>query len=70
MQSGHEKMREGRLLIAAIFAAGFVIGLLFLNFKRNSLIGGTGVLDEYTLYRMKYMTVDSSAFFYFVLKKE
>lgn len=65
----HEKMREGRFMIAAIFAAGFIIGLLFLNFRKSSLLENTGVLDEYTLYRMKYMTVDSSAFLSFVLRK-
>uniref|UniRef100_UPI004056AC85 stage II sporulation protein M n=1 Tax=Acetatifactor sp. TaxID=1872090 RepID=UPI004056AC85 len=33
------------------------------------LLENTGLLDEYTLYHMKNMTVDSGALFYYVLRK-
>lgn len=40
-----------------------------MNFKKSILLENTGLLDEYTLYYMKYMTVDSSALFYYVLRQ-
>lgn len=40
-----------------------------MNFGKSILLENTGLLDEYTLYHMKYMTVDSSALFCYVLRK-
>ena len=39
-----------------------------MNLGKSILLENTGLLDEYTLYHMKYMTVDSSALFYYVLR--
>lgn len=68
MRIRREKMREGGFPIAVIFAAGLFAGMLLMNFGKSILLENTGLLDEYTLYHMKYMTVDSSALFYYVLQ--
>ena len=39
-----------------------------MNLGKSILLENTGLLDEYTLYHMKYMTVDSNALFYYVLR--
>lgn len=51
-----------------IFAVGLFAGMLLMNFGKSFLLENTGLLDEYTLYHMKYMTVDSGALFYYVLR--
>lgn len=52
-----------------LFAAGFILGMIFVNIEKGMLLFDTGLLDEDTLYHMKYMTVDSSALFCYVLRK-
>ncbi len=59
----------GRLPLLYIGLAGLAAGFAIMNFGKSVLLENTGLLDEYTLYQMKYMTVDSSALFVFVLKK-
>lgn len=63
------KLREGKLPVITIFTAGIVAGILFMNLGKSILLESTGLLDEYALYQMKYMTVDSKALFYYVLKE-
>lgn len=63
-----EKIRESRFPIALFFSAGLFVGMLIMNFGKSFLLENTGLLDEYTLYHMKYMTVDNSALFYYVLR--
>lgn len=60
-------MHKGRLPLGPIFLAGVLAGMLMMNLGKSILLENTGLLDEYTLYHMKYMTVDSSALFYYVL---
>ena len=50
-----------------IFLVAFVAGIFVMNLGKSILLDDTGLLDEYTLYHMKYMTVDSGALFYYVL---
>lgn len=40
-----------------------------MNIGKSILLESTGLLDEYTLYHMKYMTVDSGALFCYVLRQ-
>lgn len=40
-----------------------------MNIGKSILLENTGLLDEYALYHMKYMTVNSNALFYYVLKQ-
>ena len=65
---GKYRTKTGKIPLATIFAAGLFLGMLILNFGKSILLDNTGLLDEYTLYHMKYMTVDSSALFYYVLR--
>lgn len=62
------RIHKGRLPFGPIFLAGVLAGILLINIKKSMLLENTGMLDEYTLYHMKYMTVDSSALFYYVLR--
>ena len=52
-----------------IFLAGIFAGIIMMNIWESTLLSETGLLDEYTLYRIKYMTVDSSGLFYYVTRK-
>lgn len=62
------RMYNGKLPLWPIFLAGTLAGILIMNVGKSILLEDTGLLNEYTLYHMKYMTVDSSALFYYVLQ--
>ena len=59
----------GKLPLRFLFLIGFGIGLFAAYFGRGIWFQTTGILDEDTLYRMKYMTVDSGFLFAYVLCK-
>lgn len=59
----------GKLPLRFLFLIGFGIGLFAAYFGRRIWFQTTGILDEDTLYRMKYMTVDSGVLFAYVLCK-
>ena len=59
----------GKLPLRFLFLIGFGIGLSAAYFGRGIWFQTTGILDEDTLYRMKYMTVDSGILFAYVLCK-
>lgn len=59
----------GKLPLRFLFLIGFGIGLSAAYFGRGIWFRTTGILDEDTLYRMKYMTVDSGVLFAYVLCK-
>ncbi len=63
------KIYTGRLPLWQLFALGLLLGILVMNFGKSVLLDGTGLLDEDTLYHMKYMTVDGRALFAYVLGK-
>ena len=58
---------EGKYL--TFFVVGLFAGFFILNIGKSILLDGTGLFDEYTLYQMKYMTVDSSALFCYVFRR-
>lgn len=62
-------MKEARLPVLPIFCISFVAGILVMNIGKSILLENTGLFDEYTLYTMKYMTVDSNALFSYVLRE-
>lgn len=66
--AGKSIQSEGRR-IGLFFLAGFVLGFLVMNMGKSTLLTDAGLFDEDTLYHMKYMTVDSSALFCYVLRK-
>ena len=59
----------GKLPLRFLFLIGLGIGLSAAYFGRRIWFQTTGILDEDTLYRMKYMTVDSGVLFAYVLCK-
>ena len=60
---------SGRLPLFAVFLTGILAGIFIMNIGKSILLENTGLLDEYALYHMKYMTVNSNALFYYVLKQ-
>lgn len=69
MQGIRYHIKSGKLPLLTLFTAGVFAGMIIMNLGKSMLLENTGLLDEYTLYHMKYMTVDSSALFYYVLKE-
>jgi len=67
MQFGVKRIRTGRIPYLPLFIVGLMLGTIVMNAGKALLLEGTGLLDEYTLYQMKYMTVDSNALFVYVL---
>ncbi len=59
----------GEKNLLPIFCAGIVAGIVIMNIGKSILLENTGLFDEDTLYHMKYITVDGSALFCFVLRK-
>lgn len=51
------------------FLIGFLLGVIVLVINTDSFLKGSGLLDEYTLGRLKYMQINQNAFFLYVLKK-
>lgn len=69
MQIGSHKIIMGRLPLAYLFLAGTLAGILLMNIGKSVLLNNTGLLNEYVLYDMKSMTVDSGALFWYVTGK-
>ena len=55
--------------LLAAFLAGVLLGIFIINAGGSSLLGKIGLLDESSLYQMKYMSVENSSFLVYVLKK-
>lgn len=68
-QSKESRWIMKRIRFGTLFLVGLLAGILIMNIGKSVLLEGTGLLDEYTLYHMKYMTVDSNALFYYVLRQ-
>lgn len=69
MRIGGKRVHTGRLPYLVIFSAGLIIGVLLMNMGKSLLLDNTGLLDEYSLYHMKYMTVDGNALFIYILQQ-
>ena len=63
------RIKTTRLPVLPIFCVSLVAGILVMNIGKSILLENTGLFDEYTLYTMKYMTVDSNALFSYVLRE-
>jgi len=61
-------MHRGQLPLWPIFLTGLLAGMVIMNVGKSLLLDSTGLLDEYTLYHMKYMTVESNGLFYYILR--
>ena len=64
-----KEWKVGQRTFMPVFCVGLLAGIILLNMGKSILLEGTGLFDEDTLYRMKYMTVDSNALFCYVLRK-
>lgn len=69
MRIAGKNLRSGTNRAALLFAAGLLLGFLVMNIGKGAWLINTGLLDEDTLYQMKYMTVDSGALFCYILRK-
>ncbi len=69
MRLGRFRIQMEKLPFLQIFMVGLAVGILGMNFGKSILLENTGLLDEYTLYSMKYMSVDGKALFYYVLRE-
>ena len=68
LYEGKNKMVGYRIYVN-LFCVGLVIGIFVLNIGKRLLVENTTLLDEYTLYQMKYMTVDCNALFWYVFRR-
>lgn len=62
-------LHMGKLPFLPVFLTGLLAGIVIMNIGKSILLESTGLLDEYALYHMKYMTVNSNALFYYVLRQ-
>ncbi len=69
MQIYAGRVHFGKKNLMPIFFIGIVSGILILNLGKSTLLEGTGLFDEYTLYGMKSMTVDRGALFCYVFRR-
>ena len=69
MRFAGREWKIGRNAFMPVFCVGLLAGIIILNMGKGILLEGTGLFDEDTLYRMKYMTVDSNALFCYILRK-
>ncbi len=69
MQIYAGRVHFGKRNLMPVFIFGIVGGIFILNLGKSTLLEGTGLFDEYTLYGMKNMTVDGSALFCYVFRK-
>lgn len=51
------------------FAAGFMAGILLINFRSNVFAGENGIFDASSLNRLKYLELENGAFFRYVAVK-
>jgi stage II sporulation protein M len=60
-------MQRGKVPYLPLFIIGLVLGVVLMNAGKSLFLDKTGLLDESSLYQMKYMTIDSNALFLYVL---
>ena len=59
----------GKLPLRFLFVIGFAVGFLIVYWGKGTFLKNMGMLDEDTLYHMKYMAVDNKVLFWYVLSK-
>lgn len=68
-KTGYGQVSGGKLPFGALFLAGILLGIFVMNLGKNVILENSSLLNEETLYRVKYMTVDNHALFRYVLRK-
>lgn len=69
MQIAGKHIPTGSRKLLPVFCVGILAGILTVSIGRSIFLDETGLFDKYVLSGMKHMTVDSSALFYYVLRK-
>lgn len=69
MKLFNRQVRFGELNMLPMFCVGVLAGFFLVNIGKSTLVESTGLFDESVLSGMKYMSVDGSALFYYVLRK-
>lgn len=69
MQIVGKRIPTGSRRLLPVFCIGIIGGILIMNLGKSIFLKETGLFDESVLYRMKYMSLDGNAFFYYVLRK-
>ena len=62
-------LRTDKLPMIQIFLIGIVVGILGIYFGKSIFLDKSDFLDEATLYHLKYLNVDSTAYFYYVIRE-
>lgn len=69
MRIAGKQIPTGSRKMFAIFCLGVLAGILIMSFGKSILLENTGIFDEYTLYRLKYMSVDGNALFCYAFRR-
>lgn len=69
MQIAGKRIPAGSRKLLPVFCIGIIVGILIMNLGRSIFLKESGLFDESVLFRMKYMSLDGNAFFYYVLRK-
>ncbi|MCM1025267.1 MAG: stage II sporulation protein M [Roseburia sp.] len=69
MRIAGKRIPTGSRRQLTVFCLGILAGFFVINFGKSIMLEHTGMLDEDTLYRLKYMSVDGNALFCYVLRK-
>lgn len=69
MKVNGKQIRRNHIPFLPIFLISFFAGIVIMYIWKEALLFNTGLLDEYSLYHMKYMTLDKNALFFYVLSK-
>lgn len=69
MRIAGKRIPTGSRKQLAVFCLGILAGIFVINFGKSMMLERSGILDEDTLYRLKYMSVDGNALFCYVLRK-
>lgn len=69
MRIAGKQIPTGSRSLLPVFCISIVAGIMIMNLGKSILLKDTGIFDEYTLYRMKYISVDGNALFCYVFRK-
>lgn len=69
MRIAGKRIPTGSRSLLPVFCIGIFAGIVLMSMGKSILLKDTGIFDEYTLYRMKYITVDGNALFCYVFRK-
>lgn len=65
----HFRLHFEKIPFVQIFFLGLFLGIIGMHFCKEIFLENTGLLDEQTLYNMKYMEIDCRSLFGYVLRK-